>query len=213
MSAKYDVAVVGATGAVGETMLEILAERKFPVNQVYPLASERSAGKKVPFGNTYLTVENLDNFDFSRVQIGLFSAGAGISKKFAPIAAAAGCVVIDNSSLYRYDPEIPLIVPEVNPDEIEKYTNRNIIANPNCTTIITLMDPRADRWVARIVGHATRALNRFLGADMRFQALPCPFDLYTDGRIGDGAERGRAGQVQSKDSGRSRENRLGRSGL
>ena len=139
MSAKYDVAVVGATGAVGETMLEILAERKFPVNQVYPLASERSAGKKVPFGNTYLTVENLDSFDFSRVQIGLFSAGAGISKKFAPIAAAAGCVVIDNTSQFRYDDEIPLVVPEVNPGAIAGYTRHGIIANPNCSTIQMLV--------------------------------------------------------------------------
>jgi aspartate-semialdehyde dehydrogenase len=139
MSAKYDVAVVGATGAVGETMLEILAERKFPVNQVYPLASERSAGKKVPFGNTYLTVENLDSFDFSRVQIGLFSAGAGISKQFAPIAAAAGCVVIDNTSQFRYDDEIPLVVPEVNPGAIAGHTRHGIIANPNCSTIQMLV--------------------------------------------------------------------------
>jgi len=139
MSTLYDVAVVGATGAVGEAMLEILAERKFPVNNVYPLASSRSAGKKVPFGNTYLTVQDLDGFDFSRVQIGLFSAGAGISEKYAPIAAAAGCVVIDNTSQYRYDDEIPLVVPEVNPQAIADYTRHNIIANPNCSTIQMLV--------------------------------------------------------------------------
>ncbi len=139
MSAKYDVAVVGATGAVGEAMLGILAERHFPVNQVYPLASARSAGKKVPFGNTYLTVQDLDSFDFTRVRIGLFSAGASISEKYAPIAAAAGCVVIDNTSQFRYDDEIPLVVPEVNPQDIAGYTRHNIIANPNCSTIQMLV--------------------------------------------------------------------------
>mgnify|MGYP001820615242 FL=1 len=139
MSAKYDVAVVGATGAVGEAMLEILAERHFPVNHVYPLASARSAGKKVPFGDTYLTVQDLDDFDFSKVQIGLFSAGASISEKYAPIAAAAGCVVIDNTSQFRYDDEIPLVVPEVNPQAIAGYTRHNIIANPNCSTIQILV--------------------------------------------------------------------------
>jgi aspartate-semialdehyde dehydrogenase len=139
MSAKYDVAVVGATGAVGEAMLEILAERKFPVNKVYPLASSRSAGKKVAFGDTYLTVKDLDSFDFSRVQIGLFSAGASISAQYAPIAAAAGCVVIDNTSQFRYDDEIPLVVPEVNPQAIADYKRHNIIANPNCSTIQMLV--------------------------------------------------------------------------
>jgi aspartate-semialdehyde dehydrogenase len=139
MSDKFDVAVVGATGAVGETMLEILAERKFPVNNVYPLASSRSAGKRVPFGDTWLTVQDLDSFDFSTAQIGLFSAGASISEKYAPIAAAAGCVVIDNTSQFRYDDEIPLVVPEVNPQAIADYKRHNIIANPNCSTIQMLV--------------------------------------------------------------------------
>jgi aspartate-semialdehyde dehydrogenase len=139
MSTKYDVAIVGATGAVGEAMLEILAERKFPVNNVYALASGRSAGKRVPFGDTYLTVQELGSFDFSSVQIGLFSAGASISEKFAPIAAAAGCVVIDNTSQFRYDDDIPLVVPEVNPQAIADYTRHNIIANPNCSTIQMLV--------------------------------------------------------------------------
>ena len=139
MSAKFDVAVVGATGAVGETMLEILAERNFPVNNVYPLASARSAGKKIPFGDTYLTIEDLSTFDFSKAQIGLFSAGASISDKYAPLAAAAGCVVIDNTSRFRYEDEIPLVVPEVNPDAIADYTRHNIIANPNCSTIQMLV--------------------------------------------------------------------------
>jgi aspartate-semialdehyde dehydrogenase len=139
MSGKYDVAVVGATGAVGEAMLEILAERNFPVNKVYPLASERSAGKKVPFGNTYLTVEDLGSFDFSRAQIGLFSAGAGISDTYAPLAAQAGCVVVDNTSRFRYEEDIPLVVPEVNPHAIAAYKSRGIIANPNCSTIQMLV--------------------------------------------------------------------------
>ena len=139
MSAKYDVAVVGATGAVGEAMLEILGERDFPVNNVYPLASERSAGKKVPFKGKYLTVQDLSTFEFSKAQIGLFSAGAGISETYAPIAAAAGCVVIDNTSQFRYDDEIPLVVPEVNPHAIADYTRHGIIANPNCSTIQMLV--------------------------------------------------------------------------
>lgn len=139
MTRQFDVAVVGATGAVGEAMLEILAERDFPVNTVYPLASARSAGKRIPFKGKYLTVEELEKFDFSRVQIGLFSAGASISEKYAPLAVAAGCVVIDNTSQYRYEDDIPLVVPEVNPGAIKDYTNRGIIANPNCSTIQMLV--------------------------------------------------------------------------
>jgi aspartate-semialdehyde dehydrogenase len=139
MSETYDVAVVGATGAVGETMLEILEQRDFPAGQVYPLASARSAGKKIPFRGTHLTVQDLDGFDFSQVRIGLFSAGAAISAKYAPLAAAAGCVVIDNTSQFRYDDEIPLVVPEVNPQAIGDYTRHGIIANPNCSTIQMLV--------------------------------------------------------------------------
>mgnify|MGYP001550293451 CR=1 FL=1 len=139
MTRKFDVAVVGATGAVGETMLEILAERNFPVNNVYPLASARSAGKKVAFGSKQLTVQNLDSFDFSQVQIGLFSAGASVSDRYAPRAAAAGCVVIDNTSRFRYEDDITLVVPEVNPDAMRDYTNRGIIANHNCSTIQMLV--------------------------------------------------------------------------
>lgn len=135
MSKTYDVAVVGATGAVGETMLAILAERKFPVGTVYALASERSAGERVAFGSKFLTVQNLADFDFSQVQIGLFSPGASVSEVYAPIAADAGCVVIDNTSQFRYDDDIPLVVPEVNPHDLEMRHNRGIIANPNCSTI------------------------------------------------------------------------------
>lgn len=135
MSKKIDVAVVGATGAVGETMLSILHERKFPVGKVYALASERSAGNTVSFGNKSLIVEDLATFDFSKVQIGLFSPGGDVSRVYAPIAAAAGCVVIDNTSEFRYVDDIPLVVPEVNPDDIALYKNKGIIANPNCSTI------------------------------------------------------------------------------
>ncbi|MCK5918425.1 MAG: aspartate-semialdehyde dehydrogenase [Cocleimonas sp.] len=135
----YDVAVVGATGAVGEVMLSILAERDFPVGTVYALASERSVGKRVSFGDKTLVVGNLAEFDFSKVQIGLFSPGAAISKIYAPIAAKAGCVVIDNTSEFRYEEDIPLIIPEVNPHAIASYTNRGIIANPNCSTIQMLV--------------------------------------------------------------------------
>jgi len=135
MTKKYDVAVVGATGVVGESMLDILAEKKFPVGKVYALASERSIGKTVTFGNRELQVDDLADFDFGKVQIGLFSAGASISKEVAPRAAAAGCVVIDNTSQFRYDDDIPLVVPEVNPEKIAEYTTRGIIANPNCSTI------------------------------------------------------------------------------
>ncbi len=139
MSKKVDVAVVGATGAVGETMLEILYQRKFPVGKIYALASERSAGSTVNFGNKSLIVEDLATFDFSKVQVGLFSPGASVSKIYAPIAAEAGCVVIDNTSEFRYDDDIPLVVPEVNPQDIALYKNKGIIANPNCSTIQMLV--------------------------------------------------------------------------
>lgn len=135
MSRTFDIAVVGATGAVGETMLSILAERKFPVGEVYALASERSIGKTVMFGKRSVKVTNLSEFDFSRAQIGLFSAGGSISDAYAPRAAEAGCIVIDNTSRFRYDDDIPLVVPEVNPGRIADYRERGIIANPNCSTI------------------------------------------------------------------------------
>jgi aspartate-semialdehyde dehydrogenase len=135
MTEAIDVAVVGATGAVGEAMLQILASRKFPVGRVHALASERSVGKRVVFGKRSLSVGNLAEFDFASVQLGLFSAGAAISDAFAPKAAAAGCVVIDNTSRFRYDDEIPLVVPEVNPDMIAGYRAKGIVANPNCSTI------------------------------------------------------------------------------
>ena len=135
MTKKYNVAVAGATGAVGEVMLSILAQRNFPVDHVHALASERSVGKKVSFGNQELVVEDLTTFDFSNTQIGLFSPGASVSDVHAPRAAQQGCVVIDNTSRFRYEDDVPLVVPEVNPHAIAGYTNRGIIANPNCSTI------------------------------------------------------------------------------
>ena len=135
MNNMFDVAVVGATGAVGEAMISILEGRDFPVGNLYPLASRRSAGSSIRFRGRRHTVRELDDFDFSRAQIGLFSAGASVSARHAPRAGEAGCVVIDNSSQFRYEDDVPLVVPEVNPDAVEGYTHRNIIANPNCSTI------------------------------------------------------------------------------
>ncbi|HCH20782.1 MAG: aspartate-semialdehyde dehydrogenase [Cellvibrionales bacterium] len=139
MSRTFDVAIMGATGAVGQAMIEILQERKFPVGKLYLLASERSAGKRIQFNGKSVVVENLVDFDFSQVQIGLFSAGGNLSGEYAPIAADAGCVVIDNTSYFRYQDDIPLVVPEVNPAAIADYRNHNIIANPNCSTIQMLV--------------------------------------------------------------------------
>lgn len=130
-----DVAVLGATGAVGTAMLEILAERDFPAANVYALASERSAGKRVAFGARELVVQDVAGFDFSKTQIGLFSAGAKVSAVYAPKAAAAGCVVVDNTSQFRYQNDIPLVVAEVNPDALAQYRTHGIVANPNCSTM------------------------------------------------------------------------------
>ncbi len=139
MSRTFDVAIMGATGAVGQAMIEILQERNFPVGKLCLLASERSAGKRIQFNGKSVVVENLVDFDFSQVQIGLFSAGGSLSGEYAPIAADAGCVVIDNTSYFRYQEDIPLVVPEVNPAAIADYRNHNIIANPNCSTIQMLV--------------------------------------------------------------------------
>jgi aspartate-semialdehyde dehydrogenase len=134
-----DVAVVGATGAVGEAMIAILKERNFPVGNLFPLASQRSAGSTVEFRGKHQRVGILEDFDFSKTQLSLFSAGAGVSAEYAPRAAAAGSVVIDNSSQFRYDDDIPLVIPEVNAFAVADYHARNIIANPNCSTIQMLV--------------------------------------------------------------------------
>lgn len=135
----FNVAVLGATGAVGETMLEILEQRNFPVGEIFPLASSRSAGQTITFRGEEITVLDVETFDFSRAQIGLFSAGASVSEVYGPKAAEAGCIVIDNTSRFRYEDDIPLVVPEVNPEAIAQYTQRGIIANPNCSTIQMLV--------------------------------------------------------------------------
>ncbi len=143
----YRVVVAGATGNVGREMLNILAERQFPVDEIAALASRKSLGTEVSFGDKTLKTKDLDTFDFTGWDIALFAVGAGPTKTYAPKAAAAGCVVIDNSSLYRYQPDIPLIVPEVNPDAIQGYKNHNIIANPNCSTaqLVVALKPLHDR--------------------------------------------------------------------
>jgi aspartate-semialdehyde dehydrogenase len=136
---KVNVAILGATGAVGEVMLEILEQREFPIENLYLLASERSAGTRLQFGGKSVMVTDVSTFDFKQVQIALFSAGGSVSAIYAPIATAAGCVVIDNTSAFRRDPGIPLIVPEVNVDRLDDYKKSNIIANPNCSTIQMLV--------------------------------------------------------------------------
>jgi len=139
MTRKVNIAVVGASGAVGEVMLSILAERGYREDHVKALASERSAGEDADFGNTQLTIENLADFDFSNTDYALFSAGGSVSQEYAPQAAAAGAVVIDNTSAFRYDDAIPLVVPEVNPQVLDGITGGAIIANPNCSTIQMVM--------------------------------------------------------------------------
>jgi aspartate-semialdehyde dehydrogenase len=152
----YRVAVVGATGNVGREMLAVLAEREFPCDEIAAVASGRSTGTEVDFGDSgkVLKCRNLEHFDFSEWDIALFSAGGGPAKEYAPKAAAAGCVVIDNSSYWRMDPDVPLIVPEVNPEAIEGYKKRNIIANPNCSTaqMVVALKPLHDAFgIKRVV--------------------------------------------------------------
>jgi aspartate-semialdehyde dehydrogenase len=143
----YRIAVVGATGNVGREMLNILAERAFPVDEIAVLASRKSMGSEVSFGEKTLKTKDLETFDFTGWDIALFAVGSEATKKYAPLAAKVGCVVIDNSSLYRYDPDVPLIVPEVNADAIHGYSKKNIIANPNCSTaqMVVALKPLHDR--------------------------------------------------------------------
>ena len=143
----YKVVVVGATGNVGREMLNILAERQFPVDEIAALASRRSLGTEVSFGDQTLKTKDLDQFDFTGWDIALFAIGADATKQYAPKAAKAGCIVIDNSSLYRYDPDVPLVVPEVNPEAVDGYAKKKIIANPNCSTaqMVVALKPLHDR--------------------------------------------------------------------
>jgi aspartate-semialdehyde dehydrogenase len=156
---KYTIAVVGATGMVGRKMIQVLSERKLPADKYYFFASARSAGKPIEFmGKTY-TVEELTPtcFDGKNIDIAVFSAGAGVSREFAPVAAAAGAVVIDNSSCWRMDPDVPLVVPEVNPGDIAQYTKKGIIANPNCSTIqaVVVLKPLNDAYKIKRVVYST----------------------------------------------------------
>ncbi|VAV84766.1 Aspartate-semialdehyde dehydrogenase [hydrothermal vent metagenome] len=150
----YNIAVVGATGAVGKEILNVLEQRKFPVGELTLLASERTAGEILTFKGEDYVVGLLDKADFTGVDIGLFSPGGSVSAKYAPVAAAAGCVVVDNTSHFRMDPDVPLVVPEVNPDDVAKYVKKNIIANPNCSTIqmVVALKPIHDAFrIKRIV--------------------------------------------------------------
>ncbi|CAH0540811.1 aspartate-semialdehyde dehydrogenase [Vibrio marisflavi] len=139
MSQQFNIAILGATGAVGETLIEVLQERDFPVGELYLLASERSEGKTYRFNGKTVAVQNVEEFDWSQAHIALFSAGGSLSEKWAPIAADEGVVVIDNTSHFRYEYDVPLVVPEVNPEAVAEFRNRNIIANPNCSTIQMLV--------------------------------------------------------------------------
>lgn len=157
MSKKYNVAVVGATGAVGQSLIEILEQRNFPVDNFYPLASSRSAGETIRFNGKSCIVQDLETFDFSQAEIGLFSAGGAISKIYAPKAAEAGCIVVDNTSEFRYHDDVPLVVPEVNEAAIADYRNTGIIANPNCSTIqmLVALKPIYDKFGIDTINVAT----------------------------------------------------------
>ena len=150
----YDIAIVGATGAVGREMLQTLFERKFPIRHIHALASKSSLGKEVSFGDTKtLKIQDVEDFNFSKTSIALFSAGAAVAKKYGQRAADKGCVVIDNSSCFRMEKDVPLIVPEVNPDEIFNFKQKNIIANPNCSTaqLVIALKPLHDLFVIKRV--------------------------------------------------------------
>jgi|TARA_B110000444_G_C18815234_1_gene584763 aspartate-semialdehyde dehydrogenase len=159
----YNIAVVGATGAVGREMLQTLSERNFPINNIYALASKASIGREVSFGDDkILKVLPLDEFDFEKVDIALFSVGSDIAKKFAPIAGKKGCIVIDNSSCFRMDKDVPLIVPEVNPEAVKGFNKKNIIANPNCSTIqlVVALKPIHDNFkINRVVVSTYQAVS------------------------------------------------------
>ena len=144
------IAIVGATGNVGQELLNIIAERAFPADEVYAIASRRSIGREVSFGETTLRCQDLEQFDFSKVDICLMSAGGSVSKVWAPKIAAAGCIVIDNSSAWRMDPDVPLVIPEVNADAVTGYAKKNIIANPNCSTAQLLVALKPLHDAARI---------------------------------------------------------------
>lgn len=184
----YRVAVVGATGNVGREMLAILAEREFPIAEIAAVASPRSTGSMIEFGETgkMLKVQNIEHFDFTGWDIALFAAGSAATKIYAPKAASQGCVVIDNSSLYRMEPDVPLIVPEVNPDAIDGYTQRNIIANPNCSTaqLVVALKPLHDAATIKRVVVATYQSVSGAGKDGMDELFEQSRNIF----VGDGAE-------------------------
>src|SRR5437867_8808608 len=183
----YRVVVVGATGNVGREMLNILAERQFPLDELAVLASARSTGDEIEFGETgqMLKVKNLEHFDFNGWDMALFAAGSEVSKKYAPIAAAAGCTVIDNSSLYRMDPDVPLIVPEVNAHAIDGYRRKNIIANPNCSTaqMVVALKPLHDFATIKRVVVATYQSVSGAGKDAMDELFSQTKAVYTNSEL------------------------------
>src|SRR6202045_3786428 len=181
----YKVAVVGATGNVGREMLDILAERAFPADEVIPLASRRSQGVEVSFGDRQLKVKALDHYDFSDTDICLMSAGSAVSKEWSPKIAAAGAVVIDNSSCWRYDADVPLIVPEVNADAVVGFRKRGIIANPNCSTaqLVVALKPLHDRAKIKRVVVATYQSVSGAGKDAMDELFSQTRAVYTNSEL------------------------------
>ena len=172
----YVVAVIGATGNVGREMLNILAERNFPIARIDAVASRRSQGKEVSFGDKTLQCQALEFYDFASADIALFACGSGAAEEYAPKAAAANCVVIDNSSLYRMEADVPLIVPEVNPHDLAGYTQRNIIANPNCSTaqLVVALKPLHDiAKIRRVVVATYQSVSGAGNAAMDEFAMQC----------------------------------------
>ena len=194
---SYKIAVIGATGNVGRVMLRVLAERDFPYGEVVALASERSLGKYVSFGDRDLEVKDLKHYDFKGTDIALFSAGSSISKQYAPLAAKNGCIVIDNSSYFRTDDDIPLIVPEVNGSQLSDYITRNIVANPNCATIqlVTALKPLHDHaGIEKIVVATYQSKTRYSGSPGAPEILPRQIAFNVVPQIGDFMDNGFTGE-------------------
>ena len=181
----YKVAVIGATGNVGREMLNILAEREFPADEVFAIASRRSMGVEVSYGDQRLKCRDLENFDFRGVDFALMSAGSAVSKEWSPRIGSAGCVVIDNSSCWRYDPDVPLIVPEVNADAVAGFTKKNIIANPNCSTaqLVVALKPLHDKAKIKRVVVATYQSVSGAGKDAMDELFSQSKAVFTLGEI------------------------------
>src|SRR6185312_5218312 len=177
----FNIAIAGATGAVGETLLSILKERKFPIGELVPLASERSAGSKVEFGNRSITVKNLAEYDFNGIDIAFFSAGGSVSREHVPRAADAGAIVIDNTSEFRYQPDVPLVISEVNPHAIERHSARGIIANPNCSTMQMLVALAPIHRAVEELGRQTAALLNFQNVEPKVYPAQIAFNVIPHG--------------------------------